>query len=170
MMLLKVKEWLTKVDKNPVPLRTMKVVQVVRRTEKAIMVKLQGTPSPSGECMHCGREITNPTSLHFGIGSTCIQKYPHLLATINEHDIEKSYQRLKEEMHKITWEGWLPKSSFQFLHEEPTADDVKNQVVLHDIVFMYDNQIYHVQTEKEEKIARIKQNAQEIIKFEMIAL
>lgn len=168
-MLITVRQWLTKAEygANPVPLRTMKVVEVKRQTAKAVLVKLQGTPSPSGNCVHCGREITHPTSLHFGIGSTCIQKYPELLAAVNENDIKQSYENLKLAMAKITWEGWLPKAHFEYVNE---ADVPSEQRTVFDIVFLFDNQIYHVQTENIEKIEKIKQNAQEIIREELVAL
>lgn len=166
-MLIKVSQWLTKLNEKPLPLRTMKVVKIERQTNKAILVKLQGTPSPSGECMHCGRTITHPVSLHFGIGSTCIQNYPQLLESIDENDIASSYEKLKQEMSKITWEGWLPKSHFEYINEtEHTAPE--RHVI--DITFLYDNQIYHVQTENIEKVEKIKQHAQEIIREELVAL
>lgn len=175
-MLIKVRKWLTdeKFSSNPVPLRTMRIVEFKRQTAKAVLVKLQGTPSPKGECMHCGKEITHPVSLHFGLGSTCILRYPELFQTIDKENIEASYERLKAEMSKITWEGWIPKAHFEYIEEDedqkPEDEDETEKIMITDIVFLYDNQLYHVQTDKEDKIESIKKNADEIIRLEMVAI
>jgi hypothetical protein len=152
-MLVTVRQFLTKSPNKPVPLRTMRLVETKRETEKAILVKLEGTPNPSSNCVHCGREITHPQSLHFGIGSTCIEKYPHLLAMIDYNEIEKSYEMLKAEMSKITWEGWLPKGHIEMIPEEVTNE----------IKFIYDHQVHCVHTKDSAKIEQIYANADEII-------
>lgn len=159
-MLIKVRQFLTKSESNPVPFRTMSLVSQTRETTKAIYVKLQGKPLPSSECVHCGREIKHPQSLHFGIGSTCIKHYPHLLASVNYDDIETSYEALKKEMSSITWEGWLPKAHIETIYE---ADPVN-------VVFEYNRQQYKVTTNKPEKLEEIKSKATKIIKIEAAAI
>lgn len=154
-MLVKVRKFLTdpEVSEKPVPFRTMRVVKIKRETPKAICVILQGTPLPQSECVHCGRKITHPQSLHFGIGSTCITKYPELLAIVNYDEIEKSYENLKSSMEKITWEGWLPRSSIEMISEGMGRE----------IIFVYQGKQYRVVTKDSGKIEEIYAKADEII-------
>lgn len=156
-MLVKARRFLTQQEKNPLPMRTMRINHMERETEKAILVSLIGTPLPQSNCVLCGREITHPVSLHFGIGSTCIKKYPHLLAQIDETDIEASYENLKKEMEKITWKGWLPKSQIELIPENKTR-----------IIFEYNNKQYRIVTDNEEKIQQIEKMSDKIILKEVI--
>lgn len=150
-MLIKVRKFLTEQADKPVPLRTMRAT-IHRETAKAVYVTLVGTPLPTSECVHCGREISHPVSLHFGIGSTCIKKYPDLLESVDESDIEATYERLKESMSKITWEGWLPKSSIQLIPETGWA-----------IEFKYNDKPYRVTTYDKAKRDHIHAMANEVL-------
>jgi hypothetical protein len=154
-MLIKVRKFLTdaEMQENPVPFRTMRIMETKKETNKAVLVVLQGTPIPQSECVHCGRKITHPQSLHFGIGSTCIQKYPQLLEQIDYNEIEQSYENLKNSMEKITWEGWLPKSSIEKIPEDYGWE----------IVFKYNGQQFRTVTKDVTKYEEIYSKADEIV-------
>lgn len=153
-MLLKVRQFLTKeseTNKTPVPLRTMRVETIIKETAKAVQVKLIGTPIPQGNCVHCGRDITHPQSLYLGIGSTCVKKYPQLLEVINYDDVETSYKNLKESMAKMTWEGWLPKSSIEMTPE-----------LFFEVTFTHGGKQYRTKTQDLDKVEAIKAKAQDV--------
>jgi hypothetical protein len=155
--LIKVRQFLTKVEKNPVPFRTMQVASIERETEKAVLVTLKGTAEPSNYCTHCGREIKHPQSLRFGIGSTCLPKhYPHLFQLIGneitEESINAHYSQLKDELEKITWHGWLPKAHIEMEHD--TA------LPVYIVEFTYNGTVYRTKTMSEDKLNEIKSKAQ----------
>lgn len=105
---IEVRQFLTRVAENPVPLRTMFGV-IERETPKAIKVKLWGKPFPSSRCMRCGRKITNKISLYYSIGPECMSKMG-LPPLESEEQYKEQYEQLKQTVGEITWEGWLPKS------------------------------------------------------------
>ena len=57
--------------------------------------------------MRCGKEITNPQSLEYGLGIECIKKvpFPSPVRDINDPD------EVKKLMKEVTWEGWVIKSA-----------------------------------------------------------
>jgi hypothetical protein len=108
---IKVKQWMTRVDKNPVPCREM-AGEIVRETAKAVLVKLHGLLQPSDTCLHCGRELTHPVSLLYGIGPVC-GKHFHINPLSSEAELMEKYEEMKAKMAAVKWEGWLPKSSIE---------------------------------------------------------
>jgi hypothetical protein len=154
-MLVKVRKYLTDSDycQNPMPFRTMRIKEVKRETEKAVLVSLLVSPIPQSECIHCGKEIKHPQSLYFGIGTTCIKHFPHLLELVNYDDIETTYRQLQEAMQHITWEGWLPRSAIQLISEGSAME----------IIFMFQGKQYKVVTQNPEKIDEIREKADQIL-------
>lgn len=110
---IKVKQWITRVDANPVPCREM-VGLVERETAKAVLVSLHGFLAPSDTCLHCGRELTHPVSLLYGIGPVC-GKHFHVNPLSSAAELERSYDEMKQKMAAVTWKGWLPKSAIEFI-------------------------------------------------------
>jgi hypothetical protein len=108
---IKVRQWLTKTENNPLPMRVMEG-EVKRETAKAILVKLNGFLAPSSVCNHCGRTLTHPVSLLYGIGPVCGGHF-HINPLSSEEELKASYEDMKRKMENVTWEGWLPKSSVE---------------------------------------------------------
>jgi hypothetical protein len=154
-VLVKVRKYLTDSEycKNPLPFRTMKVKEIKRETEKAVLVSLLASPVPQSECIVCGKEIKHPQSLYFGIGTTCIKHFPELLDLVNYEDIETTYKQLQEAMQHITWEGWLPRSATQFISEGSAME----------IIFIHNSKQYRVVTQNPEKIDQIRVKADQIL-------
>ena len=96
----------------PMPLLTM-VGTVEKETPGMVYMKLHGDIVSRLEpiCMKCGRPITNPVSQYFGLGPICgNHNY------VNPFDTEEELKAAVEDyrrnvLQKITWEGWVIKSS-----------------------------------------------------------
>jgi hypothetical protein len=109
--IFKVKQWLTRRDTNPIPMRTMEGV-ITRETNKAVHVKLNGLLKPSKQCLHCGRKLTHPVSLLYGLGPVCGGHF-HINPCSSEQELQKQYDSMRETMNNVTWEGWIPKSQIE---------------------------------------------------------
>lgn len=111
--LIKVRQWLTRRNDNPVPMRTMEC-SIVRETNKAYQVKLTGHLTPSSNCNHCGRTLTHPVSLMYGLGPVCGGHF-HINPCNSESELKARYDEMSRQMAKVTWEGWIPKSQVESL-------------------------------------------------------
>ena len=98
-----VRQFMTQVDTNPMPMRTM-VGKIARETAKAYYMELHGQALPVITCMRCGRTLTNPISRHYGLGPECLGKVG-IVADIEQVDI------IKERLIDVHWSGWIPKSA-----------------------------------------------------------
>ena len=78
-------------------------VQVTAETDKAYKVKGRAIATPTDTCRHCGRKLTHPVSVLYGIGPECGKHY-HIPQ--EEQDVE----RIREMITSIKYEGWIPKS------------------------------------------------------------
>lgn len=88
---------------NPMPLRTMTGI-VKKETKGMVYMKLHGQAEPVIRCMRCGRQLTNPISQHYGIGSECMSK----LGFVCEID---DVETIKKKLVDVVWEGWIIRSS-----------------------------------------------------------
>lgn len=111
--LIKVRQWLTRRDDKPIPMRTMECV-VVRETARAIQVKLNGHLKPSTTCNHCGRKLTHPVSLMYGLGPVCGGHF-HINPCTTESELKAKYDEMAKKMESVTWEGWIPRSQIESL-------------------------------------------------------
>lgn len=108
---IKVRQWLTKQEKNPIPMRTM-TGEILRETARAIHVRLKGFMEPSSTCLHCGRKLTHPVSLLYGIGPSCGRHF-HINPCSSEDELQRRYQEMTKAMGEVQWEGWVPKSQIE---------------------------------------------------------
>lgn len=116
-------------DKAPVPMRVM-FGYITQETPNGVYVKMKGKPQPAGVCFHCGRQLTHPVSLLVGIGPECGKHYHE--SPMPKEMLDKWYQELKQNMHNVTWEGWLPRAHiaieetgvFLDIEEEKKAEPV----------------------------------------------
>lgn len=92
-------------DDKPMPLREMEIVEKLGETKGMVKLKLKGKPMPTKTCMRCGRKLTHPVSMNYGIGPECGGHFwigP-------EMDIEA----VREKMESIEWTGWVIKSAIE---------------------------------------------------------
>jgi len=78
-------------------------VAIIGETEKAYKVDGRAIATPTSICRHCGRDLTHPVSVLYGIGPECGKHY-HIPQ--EEKDIEK----IRDMITSITYQGWIPKS------------------------------------------------------------
>ena len=90
---------------NPMPLRTM-TGTVEKETRGMVYMKLHGQAEAIVKCMRCGRTLTNPISMKYGIGPECITKVPFIM-DLDINDVDGIKQKLVD----VTWEGWIIKSA-----------------------------------------------------------
>ena len=99
-------------DDNPMPLRTM-IGTIEKETKGMVYMKLHGDiiAEQTHFCMKCGRPITNPVSQFFGMGPECVgHNYTNPFESEEElKSVVESYRR--NYLQKITWEGWIIRSS-----------------------------------------------------------
>lgn len=88
---------------NPMPMRTM-IGTVEKETRGMVYMKLHGQGLPVKTCMRCGRPLTNPVSMVYGIGPECMEK----LGLVREID---EVEAIKLALTDIKWEGWIIKSA-----------------------------------------------------------
>lgn len=152
-MLVTVRKFLTQLENNPVPMRTMRVVRINRETQKAYHVTLRGTAKPSSTCLHCGRRITHPVSLLYGIGPVCGGHF-HVDPT---NQAQENYRRLQQALSQVTWEGWLPKAHVQLQRETCWY-----------ITYTYQGKTYRNRTFNPHVKDRILQNADQILEIKEV--
>lgn len=80
---------------------------VVAETPKAYLIHGRYMVSPTGTCRHCGREITHPVSMKYGLGSTC---GAHMGIDPAGESVESIRRRLQVESE---FEQWIPKAAVE---------------------------------------------------------
>lgn len=81
-------------------------VMVKRETQKAYLVEGHALATPTTRCRHCGRQLTHPVSVLYGIGPECGKHY-HI--PNNPEDVEA----IKAMLEAIEYQGWVPKSGVE---------------------------------------------------------
>ena len=90
-------------NNEPMPLRTM-IGTVEKETKGMVYMKLHGQAESVIKCMRCGRTLTNPISMHYGIGPECMSKLG-FVCDIDDVDT------IKKKLVDVVWEGWVIKSA-----------------------------------------------------------
>lgn len=90
------------------PLRTMQG-KILEETRGMVKMELHGVPMQTDVCMKCGRPLTHPVSVKYGIGPEC---GGHWYIDPEGETVEQ----IKKKIESITWTGWVIKSAI--LEEE----------------------------------------------------
>ncbi len=98
------RQWLARKIGTPRELQ----VTVERETQKAYLIKGHALATPTTRCRHCGRKLTHPVSVLYGIGPECGRHY-HIPS--NPEDVEA----IKAMLEAIEYQGWVPKSGVEVL-------------------------------------------------------
>ena len=95
----------------PMPLVTMTGTKE-KETKGMVYMKLHGDIIDNAtHCMRCGRLLTNPVSRYFGIGPEC-GEFIHASVTEEDmEDIKKAVEKMRGQLRKVTWEGFVIKSA-----------------------------------------------------------
>lgn len=163
---IKVKKWMTIKEDNPIPMRVM-FGKILRETQKAIYVSVYGKPEPSTTCLHCGRKLTHPVSLLFGIGPICGGHY-HINPLNSEEELQERIEEIKQKLADVKWEGWIPKSQIvemtEVKEEKEEKVELKKEFL---VIFKYEGKVYKTITDNK-KLQKIRENS-EIIELEKIS-
>lgn len=85
---------------------------IEKETRGMYYMKLHGKAEKTSICMCCGRRLTHPVSMLYGLGPECGQH-----AYINPFDTEEELNACIDEVYKkiadVKWEGWVIKSSIK---------------------------------------------------------
>jgi hypothetical protein len=111
---IKVRQFVTKFNDNPMPARIMYGF-VEGETEKAYKIDVRMKPNPTSVCMKCGRTLTHPVSLLYGIGPECSKAYYEHPYT--EEYVKNNFEELRQRMAEVKWSGWIPKSGLEYMEE-----------------------------------------------------
>lgn len=100
---------------TPMPMRIM-YGEVVDETKGMLKMKLHGKPEPSSICLHCGRPLTNPISLLYGIGPEC-GKHFYINPLGSKEALDAAMDSIRANLTAVTWEGWIIKSAIEEMEE-----------------------------------------------------
>ena len=99
----------------PMPFVTM-VGRVIKETRGMYQMELHAEPMKTSHCLACGRPLTNKISMLYGLGPECGQ-HAYINPFETEEDLEKHLEEIQSNMRKITWNGWVIKSSIKEFEE-----------------------------------------------------
>ncbi len=95
---------------NPMPLVEM-VGKVTKETRGMVYMELHGIyKTNSTTCMHCGRPLTHPVSMLYGIGPEC-GKHAYINPMGSEEELEAFVEQARQKIVSTTWNGWVIKSA-----------------------------------------------------------
>lgn len=137
----------------PVPFLVM-YGKIVRQTPKAYIIDVYGQPEPMDVCLRCGRVLTHPLSLLYGLGPECGKH--HYKSSISKDNLEEALKYLRQSMAKEVWRGMIPKSAVTITPEK-----------VHTIVFAYGGKPYRVTTSDQTKIKEMYEKADSIMSDEI---
>lgn len=95
----------------PMPLCVMQG-KVIKETRGMYYMNLKGTAKQTCICSVCGKKLTNPISMIYGIGPECNEKIG-LIRIDTEEEAKEKYEEIKNHLVDIKWEGWVIKSSIK---------------------------------------------------------
>jgi hypothetical protein len=129
---IKVKKWMTEKSSPgfdfmqkwnndiPMPLVIMRGT-VLEETKGMLKMELRATPEPSSHCFVCGRALSHPVSVLYGIGPECGGHF-HINPLGSKAALDAAMEEIKSKMESITWTGWVIKSSIKEMKEINRAD------------------------------------------------
>lgn len=91
------------------PMRQMRA-HILAETKGMYYMSMRGYTAPVKACLHCGKKLTHPVSLLYGIGPVCGEHFHARPAGV---DMEAFYKSLQESLPQVTWEGWVAKSAIK---------------------------------------------------------
>lgn len=106
-VVLKVSKWLAGQKGIPVVFEAV----IKRETAKAYLVQGVGSAKKIGVCMACGRTLTNPVSIKYGLGVQCGGHW----GIDPEGESEESIMKKISEV--VDFETWIPKSQSEVMDD-----------------------------------------------------
>lgn len=102
-------------DGNPMPMRVM-FGTVLEETRGMYRMALYGKPEPSSVCFVCGRTLTHPVSVLYGIGPECGEHY-HINPLGSAEALKEAMESIKKNLADVRWTGWVIKKAIEDMEE-----------------------------------------------------
>lgn len=106
-------------DNKPMPMRIM-TGRVLEETKGMYKMELYAKPQPMSICMKCGRSLTHPVSLLYGIGPECGGHF-HISPYSTKAELDANYEELKKKMGAVKWTGWVIKKAIEEIEKAKKA-------------------------------------------------
>lgn len=131
--IIKVKPWMTRPTTDnsfdfmyhwnnniPMPFRVMRG-RVLKETRGMVYMSLRAVPVKTTNCIRCGRPLTHPVSMLYGLGPECGQ-HAYINPFETEEELKQHKQEIIDKLSKITWTGWIAKSGIEYATEVSPGD------------------------------------------------
>ncbi len=136
---IEVESWIAK-EKNITT--TLKVLDVIRQTEKAVNLRVQAKPKKTRNCLRCGKELSHPASVHIGLGKKCA-KALGISWDLPEDAGGQEIEDFKDKVRKIEKKVWIPRSAIvEGDIPDPSMPDNLGKVYLDDDMIVMDTKYY----------------------------
>lgn len=99
----------------PMPFMIM-VGTVIRETRGMFYMRCYSKPLHTNMCMRCGRKITHPVSLLYGLGPEC-GNHAYITPIETEEQFIEAFDTIKANLKSITWNGWILKTEIEHYKE-----------------------------------------------------
>lgn len=99
----------------PMPFRIM-VGKILKETRGMVQAECHVEAMQTAVCMRCGRRLTHPISKLYGIGPEC-GSHAYINPFNSEEELNENLEQLKSNLARITWNGWIIKSSIEEMEE-----------------------------------------------------
>ena len=96
---------------KPMPLCIMQG-KVIKETRGMYYMNLQGKAEPTSKCLVCGKNLTNPISKLYGIGTECSEKVG-IIRIESEEEAKEKLKHIMKQIDDIAWTGWVIKSAIK---------------------------------------------------------
>lgn len=95
----------------PMPMRIM-YGEVLEETRGMYKMKLHGRPEARGICMNCGKTLTHPISMLYGLGPEC-GGHTYINPFETKEELEAAMDEVRSKLAAVQWEGWVIKSAIE---------------------------------------------------------
>ena len=96
---------------TPMPLVTMQGT-IEKETRGMYYMNLHGHAHATTHCMVCGRTLTHPVSLLYGIGPEC-GKHCYINPFDSKEELMEHIEEVRNKLVNIKWSGWVIKSAIK---------------------------------------------------------
>lgn len=100
----------------PMPLVIM-TGKVIKETRGMVFMELEGNVKPTHTCICCGKPLTNPISMIYGIGPECGRHF-YINPFSTEEELQEHIEEIRNTICNIKWTGWVIKSAIKEFKEE----------------------------------------------------
>ena len=102
----------------PMPFVIMSGI-IEKETRGMYYMKLHGKAEKTSICMCCGRRLTHPVSMLYGLGPECGQ-HAYINPFESEDELNEHLDEVYQKISDVKWEGWVIKSSIKYMEKVST--------------------------------------------------